>query len=170
MIASDSTAFAAIDWEAWEPDLEATLLYVVRDGHILLIHKKRGLGAGKLNGAGGKVDPGETVRAAAIREFEEELGATPIDPRKLGEVAFEVTDDASIRIHVYRADDLIGDPVETEEAAPVWAPLDTIPYDRMWADDRHWLPLLLENRAFSARTLFEGDRLLGLDVCADCPV
>jgi len=164
-----ASAFDAMDWEAWQPDLEATLLYVVRGGHILLIHKKRGLGAGKLNGAGGKVDPGETARDAAIREFEEELGATPVDPHKLGEVAFEVVDDASIRIHVYRADDLSGDPVETEEARPVWAPLEEIPYDRMWADDRHWLPLLLEGRTFRVRTLFEGDRLLGLDVCADCP-
>ena len=165
--ASRPRVFDAIDWAAWEPDFDATLLYVVRDSQILLIDKKRGLGAGKLNGPGGKVDPGETELEAAIREFEEELGATPIAPTKLGEVAFEVVDDASIRIHVYRADDLAGEPRETDEAIPLWVPVDEIPYDRMWADDRYWLPLLLERRTFQVRTLFEGDRMLGFRVFPD---
>ena len=44
-----------MEWGDWRPEIDATLLYVVRDGEILLIYKKRGIGAGKLNGAGGKV-------------------------------------------------------------------------------------------------------------------
>ena len=144
----------------WRGDLDATLLYVVRGGEILLIHKKRGIGAGKLNGAGGKVDPGESALQAAVREFREELRAHPVAPRKLGEVGFEVVDGESIRIHVFRADALEGEPVETDEAVPVWTPVDDIPYDRMWADDRYWLPHLLENRPFEAFARFEGDRML----------
>ncbi|WP_425153763.1 8-oxo-dGTP diphosphatase [Candidatus Palauibacter sp.] len=152
----------------WRPEIDATLLYVVRDGEILLIHKKRGIGAGKLNGAGGKVDPGESCLDAAVREFEEELRARPLDPRKLGEVGFDVVDGASILIHVFRADALDGEPSETDEAVPLWAPVDEIPYDRMWADDRYWLPHLLENRAFEAFARFEGDRLLECEVrCLD---
>lgn len=156
--------FREIDWNAWRPDLEATLLFVIRRERILLIHKKRGLGAGKLNAAGGKVDPGESPRQAAIREFMEELDATPVEPRKVGEVAFHVTEGRSIRIHVFRAEDVDGDPTETEEAIPLWVPVDEIPYDLMWEDDRYWLPLLLEGRPFQARTLFDGDRLLGFEV------
>ncbi|WP_419162669.1 8-oxo-dGTP diphosphatase [Candidatus Palauibacter sp.] len=152
----------------WRPEIDATLLYVVRDGEILLIHKKRGIGAGKLNGAGGKVDPGESCLEAAVREFEEELRAHPVAPRKLGEVAFDVVDGVSILIHVFRADALDGEPSETDEAVPLWAPVDEIPYDRMWADDRYWLPHLLENRAFEAFARFEGDRLLDCEVrCLD---
>ncbi|MDH3733454.1 MAG: 8-oxo-dGTP diphosphatase [Gemmatimonadota bacterium] len=163
-----SPAFDAIDWETWEPDLHATLLFVVRDGRILLIDKKRGLGAGKLNGAGGKLDPGETPHEAAVREFEEELGVRPIDPIQLGRLAFAVTEGDSIMIHVFRSDDVRGIPIETDEAAPVWAPVDDIPYDRMWADDRYWLPLVIERRTFEARTLFDGDRLLGFSIDPDC--
>ena len=166
----NSPEFEAIDWENWAADLDATLLYVVRDNRILLIEKKRGLGAGKLNGAGGKVDPGEIACEAAVREFEEELGATPVDPEKLGRVAFAVTNGDSILIHVYRAEDLRGDPVETEEAIPVWASVHDMPYDRMWEDDRYWLPLLLERRTFEVRTLFNGDRLLGFEMETDCPL
>jgi len=155
---------AAIEWDAWEPAFDATLLFVVRGDEMLLINKKRGLGAGKVNAAGGKVDPGETPLQAAVREFEEELVARPVDPRKLGEIAFEVIDGPSIRIHVFRADEIRGEPQETEEAIPLWAPLSDLPFDRMWEDDRYWLPLLVENRPFNARTVFEGDRLLGYEV------
>ena len=29
------------------------------------------------------------------------------------------------------------------QMAPQWFPLENVPYDTMWADDRFWLPLLL---------------------------
>lgn len=163
-----SPDFHAIDWDAWRPGLEATLLFVVRAGRVLLIRKKRGLGAGKLNAPGGKVDPGETPREAAIREFEEEVGARPHDPEKVGELAFHVVEGDAIRIHVFRSDDVEGEPVETAEAVPIWRDRDEIPYDDMWEDDRYWLPLLLERRRFHVRTLFDGDRLLGVEVRTGC--
>ena len=162
--------FESIDWDAWEPDLHATLMFVVRDRRLLLIEKKRGLGAGKLNGAGGKVDPGETPLEAAVREFEEEVLATPVDPVAVGRLAFAVTDGESILIHVFLASELRGHPAETAEAAPLWVGIDEVPYERMWADDRHWLPLVLEGRTFEARTLFDGDRLLGVAVDADAAI
>lgn len=146
--------------DGWEPDLHATLLFIVRGGEILLIHKKRGLGAGKLNGAGGKVEPGESTLEAAMREFEEELRARPVAPRKVGEVAFEVLSGMSILIHVFRADALEGEPVETSEATPMWTPVDDIPYDRMWEDDRHWLPHVIEDCLFEAYARFEGDDMV----------
>ncbi len=50
------------DWNNWEPGLRATLMFIVDEAReeVLLIRKKRGLGAGKINGPGGKIDPGET--------------------------------------------------------------------------------------------------------------
>ncbi len=52
--------------DSWQPEQLATLLFVVRDGKILLIPKKRGLGAGKINGPGGRLVPGETFKEAAV--------------------------------------------------------------------------------------------------------
>jgi 8-oxo-dGTP diphosphatase len=49
---------------------------------------------------------------------------------------------------------------ETHEASPLWTPLDRIPYDRMWADDRLWLPLMLEGRRFRGFFVFDGDAML----------
>ena len=156
-----------IDWTVWSGEMLATILFVIKDGRILLIEKKRGLGAGKINGPGGKIDPGETPLEAAIRETQEELCITPHAPRKLGELRFSMSDCPDILCHVYRADDFSGTPTETDEAVPVWTALDAIPYPRMWADDQHWLPLLLEEQSFLGRFVFEGDRLLWSDVATD---
>ena len=153
-----------IDWTQWEGEMLATILFVIKDGRILLIEKKRGLGAGKINGPGGKIDPGETALEAAIRETQEELMITPHAPRKLGELRFSMSDCPDILCHVYRADDFSGTPTETDEAVPVWTALDAIPYHRMWEDDRHWLPLLLNRQSFLGRFVFDEDRLLWSDV------
>jgi 8-oxo-dGTP diphosphatase len=156
-----------IDWTQWEGEMLATILFIIKDGRILLIEKKRGLGAGKINGPGGKIDPGETALQAAIRETQEELLVTPHAPRKLGELRFSMSDCPDILCHVYRADDFSGTPTETDEAVPVWTALDAIPYHRMWEDDRHWLPLLLEEQPFLGRFVFEEDRMQWSDVATD---
>ena len=59
-----------------------TLLMVVRDGSVLLGEKKRGFGEGFYNGFGGKVEGGETVEEAALRELEEEAGIKATDASK----------------------------------------------------------------------------------------
>jgi 8-oxo-dGTP diphosphatase len=150
----------SIDWTCWVPSTPATLLFVIRDGKILLIEKKRGHGAGKVNGPGGKIDPGETSLEAAIRETQEELGITPLAPRKLGELWFVMSDVPDILCHVFRADAFEGDPVETDEAVPLWAALEEIPYHRMWVDDAMWLPLLIGEVSFRGRFVFEEEAML----------
>ena len=44
-----------------------TLLFVLKPGKVLLGYKKRGFGADRWNGFGGKVQQGETIEEAAIR-------------------------------------------------------------------------------------------------------
>ena len=153
-----------MDWASWQPREDATLLFVIRDGQVLLIHKKRGIGAGKINGAGGRVHAGESPRQAAVREVEEELLVTPRDVTPHGEVWFHVTDGTAIRIHVFSATGLDGEPQETDEAAPLWVPVDAVPYEQMWEDDRHWLPHVLAGRRVLAKAVFEGDRMLSCQV------
>jgi 8-oxo-dGTP diphosphatase len=151
---------AASEWRGWEPVHRATLVFVVRGGEVLLIRKKRGLGAGKVNGPGGKLDPGESILACAIREVEEELCVTPTGLEQSGELQFQFTDGYSIHVSVFRADDCDDEPRETDEAIPLWTALDAIPYDEMWEDDRIWLPLLIAGERFSGRFVFDGDRML----------
>jgi 8-oxo-dGTP diphosphatase len=149
-----------IDWESWRAVDRATLLFVVRGDEILLIRKKRGLGAGKINGPGGRLDDGETPLQAAVREVREEVCVQPTGVRRHGELKFHFVDGYSIHVWVFRADGIEGEPRETDEAIPLWFPTDRIPYEQMWADDIHWLPLLLDGRCFGGRFIFDDDAML----------
>ncbi len=140
--------------------MRATLMFIFSGGEVLLIRKKRGLGAGKINGPGGKIDPGETPEQCAIRETQEELGIVALTPREVGVLHFQFVDGLAIQCHVFRTEDFSGQAVETEEAIPLWTPVDQIPLDEMWADDRHWLPLLLESRRFQGFFEFDGETML----------
>ncbi len=157
-------SFDGIDWSNWQAQDRATLLFVVDDGHVLLIRKLRGLGAGKINGPGGRLEPDESPAAGAVREVEEETGIVPSDPRHHGELHFQFVDGYSIHVSVFRASAYTGEAVTTEEAIPLWTPIDQIPYEEMWADDRIWLPVLLAGGRFSGRFLFDGDAMLGYTV------
>lgn len=153
-----------IDWQRWKARDPATLVFVIRDGRILLIRKKRGLGLGKVNGPGGKLDPGETALECARRECEEELGIRVHDLQCMGEHRFQFVDGYSIHCWVFRTDRFDGEAVETAEAVPLWTGLDAIPYDEMWEDDRLWLPLVIEGQCFSARWVFAEDRMLDHEI------
>jgi len=152
------------DWATWQPRVRATLLFIVREEKILLIHKKRGFGAGKINGPGGKVDPGETPLESALRETFEELGIKPMGTQASGELHFQFRDGFSLHCTVFLAHDFEGEPQETDEALPFWISLDAIPYDKMWADDRHWLPLLIRGAHFTGYFEFDGEQLLSREI------
>lgn len=164
---SEVASFDSIDWQLWQAHDPATLVFVVRGGEILLIRKKRGLGAGKINGPGGRLEPPETLLECAVREVREELGVTPLGMELGGENRFQFVDGYSIHVHIFRASDCEGEPRETPEAIPHWTPLDAIPYDEMWEDDRLWLPLLFAGTPFDGRFLFEGDRMLDYRLSID---
>ncbi len=149
-----------IDWVNWEPKERATLLFVIRDGQILLIRKKRGLGAGKINGPGGRLEPGETPVEAAVRETREELGVVAVSPALRGELHFQFVDGYSLLCSVFTSQDCLGEAIETPEAVPLWTPLDAIPYHEMWEDDARWLPGVLEGRNFRGFFVFEYDKML----------
>ncbi|MDD7804657.1 MAG: 8-oxo-dGTP diphosphatase [Endozoicomonas sp. (ex Botrylloides leachii)] len=154
----------AIDWDHWQATHQATLLLTIKNDKILLIRKKRGLGAGKINGPGGKVESGETILDCIIRETQEELCITPIDPNFIGESLFQFKDGYSIHVHTFIATEFKGEPTETDEAYPIWFPLDNIPYDEMWEDDKYWIPLALKGQRFIGRYLFDDDKMLDYDI------
>lgn len=155
-----ATRIEQIDWQHWQPIDRATLLFVVRDDKILLIRKKRGLGAGKIVGPGGRLEANESPHQAAVREVQEELLVTPEDISSHGELRFQFVDGHTIQLWVYRAARCLGDPQETAEAVPHWVPTTEIPYAKMWADNRLWLPLLLEKKSFEGRFIFDDDSML----------
>jgi 8-oxo-dGTP diphosphatase len=141
------------------PKDEATLLFVRRGLELLLIRKKRGLGAGKINAPGGRLEPGETPLDAAIREVREEVRVDPQGVRFRGDLSFAFADGYSLHCSVFMADGCEGEPNETDEAIPMWIPITEVPYPEMWADDILWMPKMLSGWGFSGRFVFDGDRM-----------
>ena len=127
---------------------------------ILLAMKRRGFGAGKWNGVGGKVEPGEDATTAAIRETYEEVGVN-VEPQHMRHVA-QLTfhdppkSDSDIHCDIFVAEAWSGEPAESEEMSPSWFAAADIPYDSMWPDDRTWLPRVLAGERVRGEFWFGG--------------
>jgi mutator protein MutT len=135
-----------------------TLLFLRRGDEILLAMKKRGLGQGRFNGVGGKIEPGETVEQATIRECQEEIMVTPTEFQQVARLDFLMDSDTKpwhMDGHVFVATKWDGEPTETEEMAPQWFKLSDIPYDQMWEDDTLWLPQVLDGHLIQASFAFD---------------
>lgn len=135
------------------------VVFLVKDGEILLGHKKRGIGKGYWNGPGGKIEPGETVEQGMIRECQEEIGVTPTTYEKVAHLIFDIgiPDGEPLHIDAYAfiATEWEGEPIETEELVPKWFKLAEIPYKQMWQDDVMWLPLVLWGKKLEAEFTFD---------------
>ncbi|KAJ8609168.1 hypothetical protein CTAYLR_008408 [Chrysophaeum taylorii] len=136
---------------ALESITDYTLVECMRGGEVLLGLKKRGLGVGKWNGFGGKVEVGESAYEGAKRELREECGLEAEDLEWRAMLLFTFRDSGKLmRVHVFVADKFKGEPVETDEMRPMWFHKSEIPYADMWADDLYWLPKLLAGDKFMA--------------------
>lgn len=139
---------------------QASLCFILDGDRVLLIRKKRGVGAGKINGPGGKVEAGETMIDSAVRETREEIGVTPLELELRGELFFDFVGSHQVHCGVFIARAFAGDPAETNEAVPMWRAIDAMPYDEMWEDDRTWFPLLLAGKYFrGGATVDPGDKV-----------
>lgn len=144
----------------WQPLFTGTLLFACTDDALLLIRKKRGHGAGKINAPGGKIDAGETPLECALRETREEVGVEAREAKLMAKLKFVDRVDDQWLGYVFVAREFTGTPVATAEAQPLWVPLDAIPYAEMWEDDRIWLPEILAGRPVRGDFLFESGKLL----------
>ena len=131
--------------------VQTTLLYLFREHQVLMAMKKRGFGVGKYNGIGGKLEPGETVELAMVRETQEEIRVTPTGYQKCGVLDFDMYykgEHILETVHVFTCDAFAGEPCETDEMRPIWFDYNKIPYDQMYQTDKIWLPLILEKRGY----------------------
>jgi 8-oxo-dGTP diphosphatase/2-hydroxy-dATP diphosphatase len=110
----------------------------------------------------------------------EESGLDITDAIKIGylEFQFENKMNEILEAHIFQATKYHGEMYETEgcilrnalsffllrsffcfdiEMLPKWFDVKQIPYDNMWADDKHWFPLALDNHCFHGHFLFEKD-------------
>ncbi|MCY4658052.1 MAG: 8-oxo-dGTP diphosphatase [Gammaproteobacteria bacterium] len=148
----------------WKPKWAATLVYILRGDEVLLIDKLRGHGEGKVNVPGGKIES-ETPEEGAIREVKEEVGLVVEDLNLVAKLRFhDFETDYRVLGYVFTTSQFSGDPRTTDEANPFWCPRQKIPYERMWEDDRLWLPVVLAGQYSDADLLFENDVLVAHEI------
>lgn len=138
-----------------------TLCFLIKENKICLGMKKRGFGAGKYNGIGGKVEKNETIENAAIRELKEEIGVfSHADSlERVGDLKFyfKNNSDWNQHMHIFFVKNWHGDPTESEEMRPKWYKYQEIPFDKMWEDDYHWLPKVLNGKKIKGEFYFNED-------------
>jgi 8-oxo-dGTP diphosphatase len=145
----------------------ATLCYLKRDRHTLMIHRIKRMDdihAGKWNGLGGKFEPGESPEECVIREVREESGLTIVDPRLHGLLMFPGFKANDWYVFAFTAEEFSGEMKENEEGYLKWIPdseLESLP---LWPSDHIFLPWLLEPRFFSAKFAYEGDEMKNWEV------
>ncbi|HKJ27302.1 MAG TPA: NUDIX domain-containing protein, partial [Anaerolineales bacterium] len=128
---------------------------------FLLARKKTGFGQGKVVGVGGKVEDGETIPHAAVRELEEEIGVqiAEKDLKRAARITFRfpARPEWDRIVFVYLVNRWKGDIQSSREVDPFWAVADQIPYEQMWADSAEWLPAVLAGEQIIARFTFAED-------------
>lgn len=138
--------------------IETTLCLLEKDQQILLGLKKKGFGKGKYNGVGGKLEPGETKEEALLREVREEIGINLLNYDYRGKIEFIELyqgNKTNLIFYLYTATSWEGDIIETEEIKPYWFNKESIPYAKMFNDDKYWLPYILKGHNINA--FFEFD-------------
>ena len=136
-----------------------TLCLIVKGDQILLAMKKRGFGAGKWNGYGGKLQLSETLAQAAIRETKEEIGVQIEDLTQLGHMKFYFNGnpDWNTEVNLFYVHKWSGEPAETEEMRPQWFKLSEIPFDQMWLEDKYWMAKFLAQQKFEGEFYYNHD-------------
>ena len=144
--------------------LSLVFLLDAPSSRVLLGMKKRGFGMGKYNGFGGKLEPGETMPECASRELHEESGCkVPVECLQArGRMHFHMLNDSGMldkrtqkivpHLYVYLFSAELKDVtectqvIESDEMRPEWFDFAEVPLEKMWPDDKFWLPTLLSGR------------------------
>lgn len=139
-----------------------TLGIVHQPPRVLLGMKKRGFGAGRWNGFGGKLKEEESLEESLRREFKEEAGIDVGDVEKRGILEFEFPNNLEVlQVHVYYIGNFTGGISESEEMRPEWFSANDLPFEHMWPDDIFWFPLFLSGKKFRGKFWFdENERIV----------
>ena len=108
--------------------IPAAIAVVIRGDQVLLVERQKSPNAGKWGFPGGKIEWGETVFEAAVRELEEETGVIARAARYLTTVDVILpSSDAHFVLTAVVCDYISGDPIAADDAADAaWMAIDDV--------------------------------------------
>jgi 8-oxo-dGTP diphosphatase len=145
----------------------ATLCYIKHDGHTLMVYRNKkanDIHQGKWNGLGGKFEAGETPEECVIREIYEESGLSIHNPRLCGLLMFPNFKGNDWYVFVYTASDFTGELIDSPEGKLEWIPDEKILELNLWESDHIFMPWIQDGKFFSAKFIYNGDKMCGYDV------
>ena len=148
----------------------ATLCYIKHNGCTLMVHRNKkpnDIHEGKWNGLGGKFEAGETPEECVKREVLEESGLVISNPRLHGLLLFPNFKGNDWYVFVFTATEFSGGaqaPIDSPEGQLEWIPDDMLTGLNLWESDHIFLPWIEDDRFFSAKFEYEGDRMKGYEV------
>lgn len=104
------------------------LIFIMEGQKVLLLRgdKHKNIWAGKYNGVGGHVEPGEDVLTAAQRELTEETGLTRMPLVLCGVISVNVSPDTGIILLVFAGQYLSGAIVPSAEGELEWVAFEDV--------------------------------------------
>lgn len=140
-----------------------TLGFLVREGRVLLLERRKPPNAGRWNAPGGKLEPGEDPLGGIVREFAEETGLRLLDPRLRCILQFYERGGAwrPQMIFTFLAEEAEGALTPSDEGRLAWWPLERVARDdRVVGNIPLFLPPMLETGPpFVFIAAYEGDTL-----------
>ena len=104
-----------------EPKIQVAAAVIERDGLILIGQRKRGSRHSlKWEFPGGKLEPGETPRAALPRELREELAIHAVIGEELDSYDIQYPGGTLTRLFFYRVTEFSGEPQNLDFEQIVW--------------------------------------------------
>ena len=146
--------------------VNTVVCHLKKDNCYLLMYrnkKKHDINHNKWIGVGGKVEEGETIDEAAIREVKEETGYDVHSLKCAGEVLF-IDDDLYMMMYVYEIEDFSGEQIDCNDGELKWIPLTEIYNYPMWEGDKAFLPKLINHEPyFKMKLVYEHNELKSIE-------
>lgn len=144
-----------------EPILRsAVVCYIREDDKVLLGVRKissTGLGVNRIAGIGGKFEEGENAQDALLREIREEVGLELIEFEEMGRVRFlfpfNTKWDQDVTVFV--GTKWNGVPIASDEIEPTWFSINELPVEKMFTDNKLWVPQVLNGKRVEAIFLYD---------------
>lgn len=142
--------------------IHAVTCFLIQDGRVLLQERpQEKRWGGMLNGPGGKTEANETSLEAVVREVGEEtaLELGEIEARGYIELLLPAPKPMVLKVDIFSANSYSGEPV-AREGQLSWHHQESLPFERMWPDQRYWLPAVLDGYSVAAKVQYATESLV----------